>query len=364
MSTTKNAVPKMIQNNWAKTAKWASCLRTVPRNKVRRFEQRMLHAGDVVVCRVEVAAFPHSAIEDSSGRLQSLFPGDILVTTVANRESTRWNVGKVPEDDVCRSGRQLTILSIQGIIGDLTESASDAQEFATHVTVLGVAISDTAANMNISNYAITPLQYDRPTQLPLTILITGSSAEAGKTTAGINIVRCLIREGHDVIALKATGTASIIERQIYADAGASHVIDPIDFGLATTYSSEEQGCIKGRFLGCLYHIANLNCSSLVVECGGDPIGANVPLFLTALRECGAPQFHVSSASDCLAALGLITLFQTINLPVNMFCGRCTDTTLLKNRTTTLTGISSLNLATGIDNDALYAMIRKLTSTTN
>ncbi|CUS34507.1 P-loop NTPase family protein [Candidatus Nitrospira nitrificans] len=351
----------MVQSNWSKTAKWASCLRTIRRDEVGRFEQRMPRAGDVVVCRVEVAAFPHSVIEDTSGRLQSLFPGDILLTTVANRESTRWNVGKIPEDDVYKAGRQLSILSVQGIIGELTETACDHQEYETRVSVLGVAIRDNYLTVNISDYALTPLEYGGPTQLPLTILITGSSAEAGKTTAAINIMRRLIREGHSVTALKATGTASMIEREIYADAGASRVIDPIDFGLATTYYAPSDGdLIKSRFLGCLYYISKLNCSSLIVECGGDPIGANVPLFLTALRECGGPQFHVSSASDCLAALGLKALFQTINLQVNLFCGRCTDTTLLKNRTMILTGIPALNLATDADNEALSAMIRKLT----
>jgi uncharacterized NAD-dependent epimerase/dehydratase family protein len=52
-------------------------------------------------------------------------------------------------------------------------------------------------------------------------LIIGTSAEVGKTTAGIAVLRALRRKGHTAVtALKATGTSSLTEILRYQDFGA------------------------------------------------------------------------------------------------------------------------------------------------
>jgi len=93
----------------------------------------------------------------------------------------------------------------------------------------------------------------------------GTAGDAGKTTAGIAILRALRLQGHTtVIALKATGTPSIEEIARYQDFGAAQAFDCIDFGLPTTYPSGRSG-ISGIFANALEFCLSLPAAALVVD---------------------------------------------------------------------------------------------------
>lgn len=323
-------------------AKWASCLRRVVRSEIKSFHYRQPRAGDVLVCKVETADLMGAFTEDCSGRLQALFPGDVLLTTVAYRESTRWTVGTVPSWDVYEVGRRLTVLSVQGIVGELKE-LGEPTNGAIEVSVLGVAADADGESINIARYSVLESRPLRGTsRAPATILITGSSSETGKTTAGLTVVRTLLRHGQRVTVLKATGTGSILESRLYADAGAL-VFDTVDFGLATTYPNGTLS-IQEQFSAWLDYLSRLLTDVLVVECGGDPIGANVPSLIAAVQRQMPVLIHISAASDAMAALGLCRWFESTGISVDLICGRCTDTAFMTERVKQLTGIPAENLA--------------------
>jgi hypothetical protein len=316
----------MNSQHWNREgAKWASCLRRVVRDEIHTFHERAPISGDVLVCRVENADLMDAFIEDCGGRLQALFPGDVLLTTVAHRESTRWTVGRVPTWDVYEMGRKLTVLSVQGIVGELME-IGERTSGVIEVSVLGVAADSYGETINISRYSVLERAPLRDTsRVRATVLITGSSSEAGKTTAGLTATRALLRHGRRVAVLKAL------------------VFDTVDFGLATTYPSGALS-IQEQFPAWLDYLFKVPADALVVECGGDPVGANVPSLISAIRQLGPPLVHVSAASDAMAALGLCRWFEASGIPVDLICGRCTDTALMTERVGQITGVPAENLA--------------------
>ena len=117
-------------------------------------------------------------------------------------------------------------------------------------------------------------------------LVVGTASEVGKTTAALNVLRALRRSGRQrILALKATGTASLTELHSYQDAGASACFDCVDFGLPTTYPADRDG-IAGWFAGMLDRCLASASDAVLVECGGDILGANVPAFLAACGPAG------------------------------------------------------------------------------
>ena len=145
-----------------------------------------------------------------------------------------------------------------------------------------------------------------------------------------------------VVALKATGTSSFAEISKYLDFGAAEAFDCIDFGLPTTYPSGRSG-IGDIFINALDFCLSLSAEALIVECGGDLFGANVPEFLTCLKARRSHLKITLAAADALSAMGAKRVLAEIGLTVSLITGPCTDTQTLRERTKTLCGIPAINL---------------------
>ncbi len=349
----------MTGDVWQTAAKWASCTRRVPQDCIRRFKKTAPEQGDVVLCRIEAATFPHALVEDRSGRLQALFPGDLLVTTVAARESTRWSVGRIPQSDVFAAGKHFTVLSVQGIVGEWMEGPSDEIAISTEASILGTSLGPDGQAINISAFG-EHLPSDAQPLRKHAIVITGSSADAGKTTAGIVALRLAKALNISTACVKATGTGSFIERQLYHDAGAEQVLDLIDFGHPTTYPSDGAHSFVD-FTRWMTYLNHLPSNLIVIECGGDPVGARVPKLLECIVDGAPPLLHISAASDCMSAYGMVKWFGDRGPQVDFLCGRCTDTELLRIRTEAITGIPAGNLAHGAGVRSLGQVLERFLS---
>ena len=66
------------------------------RMKKNRCRRRQFREGDVVLGRVTSVARTQDLIETPEGRYAILYEDDLLLVTLACRESTRWGVGGVP----------------------------------------------------------------------------------------------------------------------------------------------------------------------------------------------------------------------------------------------------------------------------
>ncbi|MDR3531797.1 MAG: hypothetical protein P4L90_14780 [Rhodopila sp.] len=172
----------------------------------------------------------------------------------------------------------------------------------------------------------------------------------GKTTAALAVLRSLLHKGNStVIALKATGTSSVVELFHYHDFGANQSFDCIDFGLPTTYPSERDG-ISAVFDRALDVCLSIPSNAVLVECGGDILGANVPVFLQRLSRRRTAMKVVLAASDALAAMGARQVLRDMGIPVDLITGPCTDTPTLQQRTQAVCETPAMNMARGPASD--------------
>jgi hypothetical protein len=181
--------------------------------------------SDLVVARV-VALGQHRALEDRHGRRVRLYPGDLVVGAVGNRYATDFYEGYVP------TGPRTHLLTAGGLIG--TVASADARRgSATELEVVGALAGEDGSALNLADVArpVPPVASPRPA----TVVVVGSSMNAGKTTTVAGVVRGWTRAGLVAGAGKATGSGSGKDRWVYVDAGARATVDFLDFGMASTF---------------------------------------------------------------------------------------------------------------------------------
>jgi len=283
-------------------------------------------------------------LESVSGRAMTVVPGDFFLATPGHRESTRWVVGCVPSGGLL-PGSNYWVLAESGVIGDLIGDSPLAKHHLGQVVYHGVVVGDDDQVLNLCQFAA-QLDDNAADHGAPVFLVVGTSAEVGKTTAGTAVFRTLLGKGHvAVTALKATGTSSLTEILRYRDFGAVQAFDCVDFGLPTTYPSGRDGmdAVFNRALDVTLSNAS---DAVLIECGGDIIGGNVPIFLECLKRRRAGVKIILAAADALGALGAKQLLGEMGLSISMVTGPCTDTPTLQERTQALCGIPALNMSRG------------------
>src|SRR5262245_8020274 len=320
--------------------KWTSVLRRVPPLPTIRPIAARGREGDVCAFRLVAEALP-IVIEAVCGRAMTLVPGDVFLGTPGFRDSTRWAAGGVPKAGLV-PGRNYWMLADSGVIGDLAGAGVLAQGYLQRVEYLGSICGKDGQALNIRHFAA-PRPEDRADHGAPIFLVLGTSAEVGKTTAAIAVLRALLQKRYRcVLALKATGTSSFSELATYRDYGAVHAFDCIDFGLPTTYPSERRD-IGRVFERALDLSLSIPADAVIVECGGDMLGANVPPFLKALKRRRRDLKVILVAADALGALGGKCTLNKMGLAVTLIAGPCTDTPTLRRRTENLCGTPTMNL---------------------
>lgn len=321
------------------SVKRTSALRRVPPLDTIRFHSECGNEGDVCAFELPQDAFVIT-VEAPGGRLMTIAPGDTFLGTPGQRESTRWVSGGIPAGGLVPD-ETYCVLADCGVVGELVGDPPSEEGYFAPVRYLGAVCSQRGEKLNIRQFALTgSAEIDR--NMPVYLLL-GTSGDVGKTTAGIAILRALRMKGHTtVVVLKATGTASFEEIARYADFGAAQAFDCIDFGLPTTYSSDRKG-ISDVFFNALDYCLSLPANALVVECGGDLFGANVPEFLTCLKARRSDLKIILAAADALGAMGAKQALAEIGLVMSLITGPCTDTPTLRARTQALCGIPAINL---------------------
>ena len=323
--------------------KCASVLRRVAIPADARVTQRVALEGDVGAFQLSADASPVT-IEATTGRAMTLAPGDIFLGCPGYRESTRWVVGGIPDGGLVPS-KLYWILADCGVVGDFAGDSPREKGHLAEVTYLGAVTDNAGAVLNIGGFA-TQADAGRTDRGAPVFLVVGTSSEVGKTTAAIGILRALRRSGRTkVLALKATGTSSVTEIHSYKDYGANPCLDSVDFGLPTTYPSARAG-IADYFERVLDFCLSEPADAVLIECGGDILGANVPAFLAGLHRRRPDMKVILAASDSLAALGAKTVLTEAGIGITALTGPCTDTPTIQQRTQALCGLPAINMARG------------------
>jgi hypothetical protein len=297
--------------------------------------------GDVCAFELPAEASP-IVVEDVSGRSLMLAPGDVFLATPGHRESTRWVVGGIPSGGLV-PGESYWVLAQAGIIGDFVGESPGTKGHLGEVKSLGAVRMRGDQNLNIRDFVVGS-ESSKSDKAALLYIVLGTSAEVGKTTAGIGIIRSLLQSGHrNIVTLKATGTSSVSELLAYRDFGAAHAFDCVDFGLPTTYPSDRAG-VEDIFDKALTFCLCMPADAVIIECGGDFLGANVPVFLQRLKRRRSNGKLILAAADALGALGGKLMLHDMGFAVDLITGLCTDTPTLRQRTEKLCGIPAINMA--------------------
>jgi hypothetical protein len=321
--------------------KKTSALRRIPSLPALRYVTARATEGQVCAFRLATQSSP-IVVEDTFGRAMTLAPGDLFLGTTGYRESTRWVVGGTPKGGLV-PGHQYWVLSECGVVGNLVADTPMSKTFVGQARYLGAVVGEERQPLRLSDFAVQRAGRSADRKAPLYI-IAGTSAEVGKTTAGIAVLRTLLDQGYEtVVVLKATGTSAITEIAIYKDYGAAQVFDSVDFGLPTTYGPSPK--IMARFFDrAIDTCLAVSADAFLVECGGDLFGANVPIFLKRLKRRRARAKVVFAAADAVGAWGGTQMLRKLGWPVSLLTGPCTDTPTLEKRTEKLCRTPAMNMA--------------------
>ena len=327
--------------------KRTSALRRVPPLEAIRFQTTCGDEGDICAFELPRDASPIT-VESPAGRMMAIAPGDVFLATPGYRQARRWVVGSIPAGGLVPDN-DYWVLSESGVVGELISRPPLEMPHLGRVRYLGTVCGDGGKTLNIRQFGVTrsgEADHNAPVYL-----ILGTSSEVGKTTAGVAVLRALRLQGHTtVVALKATGTSSVLEIASYLDFGAVEAFDCIDFGYPTTYPVGRREIID-IFCEALDFCFSLPADALVVECAGDPVSANAPELLRCLKARRSDLKIILAAADALGAMGAKRALAEIGLAINLITGPCTDTPTLREWTEALSGIPAINLARRPDQGA-------------
>ena len=170
-----------------------------------------------------------------------------------------------------------------------------------------------------------------------TVLLVGTSMNAGKTIAGRLVCKELSSLGLNVVGAKLTGAGRYRDIMSLRKAGATRIFDFVDAGLPSTIVPEEKYHAAIRPL--LGYISKLKPDFLVAEAGASPLepynGAAI------IKELGQNiRCTILCASDPYAVVGVQ---QAFGLKPDLVTGPATDTSAAVDLVMKLTGVQAMNL---------------------
>jgi hypothetical protein len=217
-------------------------------------------SGDVVLVAVgEIGQ--HQRLELTTGRRSALFPGDQMLLAYGPRYAPDQFEAEVPPDL-----QPADLVAAGGLIGRMRSSHDEMQD-PTQVIPLGL-LADAEGVVTLDRCA--PLQHSTSSPArweavrPSVIAVLGTSMNSGKTTTVASIVRGLTAAGHRVAAGKVTGTGAGGDSHMYADAGATRVLDFTDFGFSSTYQLDA-ATVTAIFTSLIDELAGDEPDVIVVE---------------------------------------------------------------------------------------------------
>ncbi len=296
--------------------------------------------GMAGVFRLSQVATP-VMVEATSGRTMTLVPGDLFLASPGNREPVRWVTGGVPEGGLV-PGDDYCLLAESGVVGKLLADSPSVSGGLAQVTYLGAVLGENGQSVRLKDFIARPPADVGDAGAPA-YLVLGTSAEVGKTAAGLMLLRSLRERGHDdVVVLKATGTSSMAEVDLYRDFGAAQVFDCADFGVPATFpcGRPDAAEIFGPALDLCF---SLPADAVLIECGGDFLDTCVPEFLQCLLARRSRPTTILAASDVAGAAGAKTALAAMGVVVKLITGPCTDTETARRRVETACGTAARNM---------------------
>ncbi|HEV2150643.1 MAG TPA: hypothetical protein VGR37_24810 [Longimicrobiaceae bacterium] len=255
--------------------------------------------GDLVIARALSSEGAYRQMEDPSGREVRLYQGDVVVGVLGTRKSGTNLVSIVPAGPLC-AGDVVELAAVGGLLGTVTFTPRYYGGRALPMEVVGFFSlgGGVAANLREGQCVPPAPEGSAPDGAP--VFVTGSSAEAGKTTFVCEAIQAIRQDapGLRVAAIKACGTGRLRDLLRYADAGAHYVTDFVEAGWPSTYNLDPD--TYRSVLEELVDAAARRADVVFVEMGGDLLEAGAPTAVEVAGRRAAPMVYV--VNDALGAI--------------------------------------------------------------
>lgn len=326
--------------------KWAFTTRRVNLADVaglsKNFDAAM--PGDLVLGRITQIG-QHKNIHLARGRASQTHVGDHVVMVLGDRYAPDQFEGFA---EINPAG--CDVVAAGGIIGRVVQ-AHDRMSAPTRIAPLGLLTDSEGDVINVVSYQL-PRAF-----IPddVTVLgVFGTSMNAGKTTAAAALAHGLLRAGHAVAAVKATGTGAIADYNTFADAGVP-VLDFTDAGMATTYRMplERIECAFETLVGT----AALRGARVVVVEFADGVfqrETHAVLAGSTIRE--RIDGFVFAAGDAAGAVGGVLTARTLGIEPFLLSGLLSCSPLGKREAQAALGIPILTRAQLLDPKVVSSVV--------
>jgi hypothetical protein len=307
-------------------AKWSYVTRRIPADASCRLgPYTAATLGDLVVARVGRLG-AHDGLEDVHGRRVRLYSGDLVVGACGNRYASDFYEGYLPASTATH------LLTAGGLIGTVTSAHASRAE-PTELTIVGRVTDGTGRALSLDDFAL-PIP-EAPASVPATVVVVGSSMNAGKTTTAAALVRGWSRLGVVAGAGKVTGSGSGKDRWTYVDAGAVAVVDFLDFGMSSTFGYPQERLAR-TMIAIRDTLADRGCAAVVLEIADGLLQDDTRGLLEKLP--GFAHGVVLAVSDALGAVAGTRLLADLGVPVLAISGLVTASPLASRETRLATGL--------------------------
>jgi molybdopterin-guanine dinucleotide biosynthesis protein len=282
---------------------------------------------DLVVARVTEIGH-HTGLALGSGRRASLFVGDEVVVAYGARYAPDQFLARVPADlGTCH-------LVAAGGVAARVVSAHTKMRPPTVLEPVGLLAGPDGQVVTMKAVAPLPARSGAPTSSalgrqggrPPVLAVLGSSMNAGKTSAVASLVRGLHTAGMRVGAAKVTGTGAPGDPGLFADAGATVVLDFTDAGHATTFECPVDDLV-GVSERLVDRLAVEACDVVVIEVADGLLQADTAALLAHPRFAGLVDATVFAAADALGAAAGVARLEALDYRVLAVSGLLTASPL-------------------------------------
>lgn len=280
-------------------------------------------AGDVGLFRV-LEIGKHQSVQSDSKRNVSIFPGDHILATFANRYATSQFEGYVPETWM----EQFDILGAGGAIGIVkSKNASLSEIEPTKVELIGYAVDSSKKVINTQfNHAARPTFTGKKTKAKV-ILSIGATMDSGKTTTAAYVTRGLTLGGKKVGFIKLTGTAYTKDKDFVSDCGAEYTNDFSDAGYPSTFLTPINE-ILSIYEYLRTDLDDKSLDFIVMEIADGILQKETRDLITHDGFMATIDHVVFSCGDSLSALKGLERLEEIGIHPSLLCGKFTMSELL------------------------------------
>lgn len=270
--------------------------------------------GNLVVVEAMSDDGFRTTVEDQQGRDERVYKGDRFVGVLANRHSGTSESGDVPPEGInIQEGTELHLLSAGAVVGIKTGMPSRAGKEPLPLKTLGLVAQN---GKPLDLIELCGPHHEKLNPSAPIIMVCGTSAEVGKTTTSVGIIKALNNGDTKVAGTKFSGTGRMRDILSLRDAGALPWVDFPDVGLATTYTSPER-YTKGMYT--LFNFINEGKPDIIIaEAGGDPIEANIPTFLANKDLMKNVKAIVIVAGDVMGMMGTVDYLKQFEFDIPLF----------------------------------------------